>query len=100
MLKKYAFNLLILAIFALGLLIRLYDLTNEPLEAHPTRQLRAALIAHALYVKENSSLYSENDAALAAANDAGLIEPHVQDSIAVLTYRIAGQEFPWLGRLV
>jgi hypothetical protein len=34
---------------ALGLAIRLYDLSDPPLDFHATRQFRAALIARGLY---------------------------------------------------
>jgi len=39
--------LLVATIFLIGLLVRLYDVTDAPLEVHPTRQMRAALIARA-----------------------------------------------------
>ena len=35
----------------LGLGIRLYDLTDAPLDFHPTRQLRGALIAPGIYYR-------------------------------------------------
>ena len=36
-------------IMLLAALLRLVDLTDEPLELHPTRQFRALIIARAIY---------------------------------------------------
>ncbi|MGB2911129.1 MAG: hypothetical protein WBB55_11150, partial [Anaerolineales bacterium] len=33
----------VLVIFGLGLALRLYDLTDQPVDFHPTRQLRGAI---------------------------------------------------------
>ena len=38
-----------MALFALGLAIRLYDLTDPPLDFNPTRQLRGAIMARGYY---------------------------------------------------
>ena len=35
--------------FAVGIGLRLYDLTDPPIDFHPTRQLRGALIARGMY---------------------------------------------------
>ena len=40
---------LALLAFLLGLAVRLYDLTDPPLDFHPTRQLHSALIARGMY---------------------------------------------------
>lgn len=44
-------KLLILAIFAAGIGIRLYDLTDPPLDFHPARQIHSALMARGIYAK-------------------------------------------------
>ena len=41
----------ILLILGLGLAIRLFDLTDLPLDFHPTRQLRSAIIARGMYAE-------------------------------------------------
>lgn len=79
-----------------GVGLRLYDLTDLPLDFHPVRQVRALILARALY------LPPESEAALAAQAQAqreALIEPPLMEGLTALTYRLLGQELPWVGRL-
>ena len=39
----------VLLILAAGLALRLFDLTDQPLDFHPTRQLRSAIIERGMY---------------------------------------------------
>ena len=81
------FVLLIVLIFVIGAGIRLYDLTDEPLEIHMTRQLRSLLIARSFYQGEGMGGES-------------LIEPPIIELISAGIYRIAGEEIPWVQRLI
>ena len=40
-----------LILFGLGFAIRMVDLTDPPLDFHPTRQLRSAIIARSMYYR-------------------------------------------------
>ena len=71
-----------------GVGFRLYDLTDLPLDFHPVRQVRALILARALY------LPPESEAALAAQAQAqreALIEPPLMEGLTALTYRLLGQ---------
>ncbi len=46
---KWLEILLVAALLALGLTLRLMNLTNPPLDFQPTRQLRAEIIARGMY---------------------------------------------------
>ena len=43
------FLLPILLLFVLGAFLRLFDLTDQPIDFHPTRQLRGAIVARGIY---------------------------------------------------
>ena len=40
---------LVLSLLILGAVLRFYDLTDPPLDYHPSRQLRGAIIARSIY---------------------------------------------------
>ena len=48
---RYMLPITLAAIFILGLGVRLYDLTDPPLDFHATRQLRSLVMARGLYHK-------------------------------------------------
>jgi 4-amino-4-deoxy-L-arabinose transferase-like glycosyltransferase len=93
-------KILIGVIFILGVAIRLYDVTDEPLEFHPARQLRSAIIARSLYYKNNPAIPREKILfAVSEANQRGLIEPPIMENLSVMAYRLLGGEEIWVGRL-
>ena len=81
------FSLLLLLIFVIGAGIRLYDLTDEPLDIHMTRQLRSLLISRSFYQGEGMGGES-------------LIEPPIIELLSAGFYHIAGGEIPWVQRLI
>jgi hypothetical protein len=93
-------GLVLFGLFALGAGIRLFDLTDQPLDFHPTRQLRSAIIARSLYYRELESA-PEWQQARAAQQLAGygLIEPLVFESTVALVYRVIGSDPVWVARL-
>jgi hypothetical protein len=99
-LNSHRLQILILAIFILGASIRLVDATDEPLEFHPARQLRSAIIARSYYYKHNPA-YSQEEIrfAISEAKQRGLIEPPILENLTVFTYRLIGSEQVWVGRL-
>lgn len=93
-------NLLITAFFILAALLRLYDLTDEPLETHPTRQIRSATIARAFYFQDNPAIPpSQAEFAAKQLKTVGLIEPPILEFLTSQVYKLIGQELVWLGRL-
>jgi hypothetical protein len=81
-------------IFIMGLGIRLYDLTDPPLDFHSTRQLWSAIIARGMYYQGLDGVSAwQRDLAVEAWKSMPAIEPTIFESIVALTYRIVGQEF-------
>lgn len=97
--KKYAGALLVVVVFALGALIRLYDATDEPLEVHATRQLHSARIARGFYYQDNPDIPLEKRQFVAQEMDSrSLIEPSIIEWLSAQTYKLVGQEHPWIAR--
>ena len=92
--------LAIMALFALGLGLRVLDLTDPPLDFHATRQLHAAVIARGMYYQ----MFPMADPAL--RNQANLLwrtqeifELPIFERLVALTYLLAGGEHLWFARL-
>ena len=86
-------RLTLLALLALGGLLRLLDLTDPPLDFHPTRQLRNSIIARGIYY----DLLPNADASTRALAESiarvpARYEPPVTETLAAVTYLIAGGE--------
>ncbi len=90
---KIALALMLLAGFA----IRMYDLTDLPLDFASTRQLYSALKARALYY-ETLPDAPQWQRDVAAMGNQGNIEPPVMETLVSQTYRLAG-EYLWIARV-
>lgn len=90
----------LIILFGLGIAIRMVDLTDPPLDFHPTRQLRSAIIARSLYYR---SLPDTDDwqrhVALSQYSGEGIIEPLVMETIVATTYRVIGSDPVWVARI-
>lgn len=98
--SKIFLNGVLLVLFALGLGIRLVDLTDPPLDFHPTRQLRSAIIARSLYYRmlpESDDWHRQR--AIEQFSGEGIIEPILFESIVAVTYRLIGSETVWIARI-
>ena len=62
--RKWVVWVILVFLFGLGALIRFYDLTDAPLDFHPTRQLHSALIARGMAALA-SDLYPAQQAEIA-----------------------------------
>jgi hypothetical protein len=97
---KLGLAVVVLALFLLGALVRLIDLFDQPLDFHPTRQLRNTIVARGLYYRQLPDADPERrQAALSFANSVGQYEPPILESLVALTYRSIGQELPWISRI-
>ena len=98
--KKWVLYLALLFAFGLGFAIRLYDLTDAPLDFHPTRQLHSAVMSRGMYYQ---NLESEPDwkreMAVRQWKAEGLIEPPFMEWLTAATYRLTGQENLWYARI-
>lgn len=91
---------ILVVMFALGLGIRLFDLTDPPLDFHPTRQLRSAIIARSLYYRSQpEDLGWQRERAVEQYSVETVIEPLVFESIVAFTYRLVGSEQLWIARV-
>jgi 4-amino-4-deoxy-L-arabinose transferase-like glycosyltransferase len=97
---RFLLPLTLAVIFLLGLGIRLYDLTDPPLDFHSTRQLRSALMARGLYALwEPDFPEPYRQTAINQWRSHQIIEPPLVEGWAALTYKLAGGEHVWLARI-
>ena len=91
----------IIFILSLGLAIRFYDLTDAPLDFHPTRQLYSALKARGMYYEKLETVNEEKrEFAVKHWKIQGLIEPPVMERLTATIYRIVGDEILWIPRIL
>jgi 4-amino-4-deoxy-L-arabinose transferase-like glycosyltransferase len=90
----------VILLLALGLGLRLYDLTDQPLDFHPTRQLRGALIARSMYYQMLPNADPQaRQIAVGIANTTGQYEPSIVEKIVAITYLVLGREVLWVSRI-
>lgn len=88
-----------LVILALGLGVRYYDLTDEPLDFHPTRQLRGAIIARGLYWEMLPEADpATRELAMTLPSATGQYEPPFLEHLVARTYLLMGRENIWVAR--
>jgi 4-amino-4-deoxy-L-arabinose transferase-like glycosyltransferase len=78
-------------VFAAGLGVRLVRFSDPPLDFHPTRQYRSALLARRLYL-ESLPASPQWRLDLARANAPPFYEPPVLERLTALAYRLRGGE--------
>jgi hypothetical protein len=90
----------LILIFLLGFGIRIYDLTDPPLDFHSTRQLWSAIIARGMYYEEMMDAPAwQRELAVDGWKDKPAIEPTIFESIVAFTYRVVDQEIIWIPRI-
>ncbi len=88
--KNAGFIFLAVMLIALGLLIRIYDLSDAPLDFHPTRQLHSALMARGMYYQLTGETSWQAARAIQQWKLEGLIEPPIMEWLAAFGYWITG----------
>ena len=90
-------------VFIAALGIRLYDLTDLPLDFHPARQLFSAFKARGMYysmLPESADVPAwQHELAIKQGNDSAIIEPPVMERLVAFTYLMAGGEYLWIARI-
>ena len=82
----------LIILLALGGLLRLLDITDPPLDFHPSRQLRNSLVARDIYYSILPSATNEQRGLAASfARSVGKYEPPVIESIVAYTYLVTGE---------
>lgn len=90
----------LILIFGAALAIRLYDLTDLPLDFHPTRQLVSFIKARGLYyqTKPDGVSAEELKTAVRFAKLKADVEPVVFENVVAFTYRFTGEQI-WVARV-
>jgi 4-amino-4-deoxy-L-arabinose transferase-like glycosyltransferase len=82
----------LIILLALGGLLRLLDITDPPLDFHPSRQLRNSLVARDIYYSILPSATAEQrELAQSFARAVGKYEPPVIESIVAYSYLTTGE---------
>ena len=82
------------------LVVRFYDLTDAPLDFHPTRQLHSALIARGMYYQTLNDVPAwQKEMAVNQWKAEGLIEPQIMERLTAFTYQVIGSEQLWVARV-
>ena len=89
----------LVVLFGLGLGIRLYDLTNLPLDFHPLRQLLSALKARGMYDQTAPGVPDwQRKMSLKQWRTKTEVEPEVFEHLVAFTYRFTGEQL-WVARI-
>ena len=82
---------LVVALLVVGLAIRLYDLTDLPLDFHPTRQLLSQLKARGMFYQAHPELPEWNrKMAIQQWKISAQVEPEVFERLVAYTYEFTG----------
>ena len=87
-------------LFGAAFAIRLYDLTDLPLDFHPTRQLVSFIKARGLYYETQPDGVStwKLETAIRMAKLKADVEPVVFEQLVAFTYRFTGEQL-WVARI-
>jgi hypothetical protein len=86
-------------LFGLGLGIRLFDVTDLPLDFHPTRQLLSYIKARGIYFQIAPNIPDwQRQTSLQQWKTKAEVEPEVLENIVAFTYRFTGENL-WAARV-
>lgn len=86
-------SVIFILLLSLGGLLRLIDITDEPLDFQPSRQLRNSLVAREIYYSVLPSATDEQKILSQSFSDSvGKYEPPVIESIVAYSYFLTGAE--------
>ncbi|MBI5935292.1 MAG: glycosyltransferase family 39 protein [Chloroflexi bacterium] len=92
-------TLALLVIFIAALGIRLYDITDLPLDFHPTRQLFSALKARGMYYQSLPNAPADlREFAIQQGKLRATIEPEILERLTVFTWKFTGEQL-WVARI-
>ncbi len=89
----------LVVLLGLGLGLRLYDLTNPPLDFHPTRQMLAALKARGMYLQSTGGVPDwQRKMAIQQWKTKSEVEPEVFEHLVAFTWRFTREQL-WVPRV-
>jgi hypothetical protein len=93
--------LILLGFFCTSFGLRLDGITSPPMEYHPVKQYRSAMVARDLYYGLTSDI-PEWKRLVSTANvrELGSLVPPIMEGAAAITYRTMGHEALWVPRLM
>jgi 4-amino-4-deoxy-L-arabinose transferase-like glycosyltransferase len=95
---QFSWVVFFLLIF-LGIGIRLYDLTDLPLDFHPTRQLLSAHKARGIYYQVQTGIPDwQREFAVQQWKVRAAVEPEVLEHLVAFTYQYIGEKL-WVARI-
>lgn len=99
--NKRTLWIVVIALLLIGAGIRLFDLTDLPLDFHPTRQLYSALKARGMYYNmlPEGTNGPQREIAIAQWHSIQEIEPPVIEMMSAALYRVFGEKL-WFARLL
>ena len=87
-------------LFGIALAIRAYDITDLPLDFHPSRQLFSAIKARGMFYETLPDVpEAQREFAIQQAKTKMTIEPEIIENIAVFFYQLTGKEQLWIPRM-
>ena len=87
-------------LFGVALAIRVYDITDLPLDFHPTRQLFSAVKARGMYYETLPDVPAwQREFAIQQWKTKVTIEPEILERLAAFIYRYTGEQL-WIPRLI
>ena len=90
---------ILLLLFVFGIGIRLYDLTDLPLDFHPTRQLFSAIKARGMYYASMPNAPADlREFAVQQGKQKVTVEPEVLERLVAFTWKFTGEEL-WVARV-
>ena len=99
--SRLSLALTVFLLFGIALGIRAYDITDLPLDFHPSRQLFSAVKARGMYYETLPGAPEEQRKfAIQQWKTKVTIEPEIIERIAVFFYRLTGKEQLWIPRMV
>jgi len=97
--KTWLVNLIVIALFSMGFGIRMIDLTDLPLDFHPTRQFLSAIKARGIYYQYASDIPEwQREIAVRQWQDADVFEPAVNETVVAGLYLLFGEHL-WIARI-
>ena len=92
-------SLIVIVLFVLGFGIRMVDLTDLPLDFHPTRQFLSAIKARGMYYQFARDIPEwQREMAIQEWKDADVFEPAVNETVVAGLYLLFGEHL-WLARI-
>jgi hypothetical protein len=92
-------TLVVILLFVAAAAIRLYDLTDLPLDFHPTRQLFSAIKARGMYYASlPDAPADQREFAIQQAKQKVTVEPEVLERLVAFTWKFTGEQL-WVARL-